>query len=182
MAGRALPASCKARGADQGSIVIDGPGTAFAMIVAGLCASRMGGHWRRTVPALLLPAGLFGAWAGGVHPGLDALGSWAVLASAAMAGMLIVLPRPHSAPSAVVAAALLAFGMGAKAGMHASAGLGLHAILWWTGAVVVAAGLYATGALLGKRIERSKHAPRRFVGVGVGTCLICGAWIAHRVS
>lgn len=185
LAGGALAAAGFAQGASLAPVSSCGARGFFALTVAGLCASRMGGYWNRAIPALLLVSSLLGARAGIHRPLLEVLGSWSMLAATAMAGMLIALPRPHSTPSAVVAAALLGFGFGVQQGVNllgATADSGTNVTIWWDGAVLMAAGVYATGALIGKHIARSSQAHRSFVWVGVFTCLLCGAWIADQVG
>lgn len=185
LAGGALAAAGFAQGASLAPVSSCGARGFFALIVAGLCASRMGGHWNRAVPALLLVSSQLGTWAGVRRPMLEVLGSWSMLAATAMAGMLIVLPRPHSTPSAVVAAALLGFGIGVQQGVDllgATADSGMHVTARWAGAFLMAAGVYATGVLIGKHIARSSQAHRCYVWVGASACLLCGAFIAHQVG
>jgi hypothetical protein len=187
VSGALVPAS-RALGAEYGVLeadlpldLIGGPANAVALLASGFSASRMGGHWNRTVPVLLFACALIGAVASDCRLASQVFGSWCVLASSAMTGMLIVLPRPHSAPSAVVATCLLGIGLGAQVAIPC-AGYERLASPWAVAGMAAGSSLFAVGAVASNWLGRSEHAQRYFVWAAVSVCVLCGAYLADRIA
>jgi hydrogenase/urease accessory protein HupE len=138
-----------------------------ALLVLGLAASRLGGAWQRGLPLLLLAALLPGLVLGHVSPGLQALAGWGVLAALWMTGLLVALPRPHSAPSAIVATLLLGLAHGHAGGVAAQDG-GAALMVF----MLMSLGWVAIGAAVGALATRHHDADRRFVLFGASSCVL----------
>lgn len=140
------------------------PGLAhFAgLLLAGACSLRMGRPWPRTTPTLLMIAVPLGMLLGFAEPGLHRLFTGALWAAVAMLAALLVLPRPHSVPSAVVALLLLGAAHGHVLGMVAMRGLDARVRGLADGppssstlvGLVASIGLYALGALAAQFLQQ----------------------------
>lgn len=151
-------------------------GSAIALLVMGICTARMGGRWQVGAP-LLLVAGSFIAFMGARMGHGTGLAAWMSVAGVAMAGMLIVLERPHSVPSAIAAMTLVGASLGLGLGSENSGavlirqGASLHESLSGGMRVLTAAFVYAGGWITGHHAWKSVHADRRFTWLGVCVCL-----------